>query len=123
MKKSMKVMMPVAVTCILVLVFAAMIGSKVYATNMEEAERVQREVAESDYMNEVKAALVEEGFANSGVNMTKATNDAGDWEYTVIVYHSSVQWMEEADKKELEAFMENLGADALGKISFILLLC
>ena len=114
-------MIPAVVTGILVFAFALMIGSKVHATNMEEAERLQREVAERNYITEVKAVLDEEGFANSGINMTKATDDAGDWEYTVIVYHTSVQWMEAADKAELETFMENMGKDTLGKISFILL--
>ena len=117
MKKYMDTLIPVAVIGLLIIVFVFLVGSKAYAKSVETAVREQREVLESAYISSVKETLQEEGFANSGVNMTKITNEEGEWEYTVIIYHRSVEWMEENDKIELEQTLAEMGSDSLGKIS------
>ncbi|MBO5324832.1 MAG: hypothetical protein J6A80_01240 [Lachnospiraceae bacterium] len=121
MRKYMDMIIPAAVIGVLVLVFAMLIGTKAYANSMEAAERAQREANESVYLNLVKDELQAEGFSNCGVNMTKETNENGEWEYTVVVYHRSFEWMDETDAMTLEQKLENAGSDSLGKISLDLL--
>jgi len=117
MKKYMDMIVPVTVMSILVLVFVLVIGGKVYAENAEAAERAQREAKESEYICCIRQELQEEGFHNSGINMTKETNETGEWEYTVTVYHHSFEWMEDADKTAFEERLETAGSNSLGKIS------
>ena len=121
MRKYMDMIIPAVVIGVLVLVFAMLIGTKAYANSMEAAERAQREANESVYLNLVKDELQAEGFSNCGVNMTKETNENGEWEYTVVVYHRSFEWMDETDAMTLEQKLENAGSDSLGKISLDLL--
>ena len=121
MRKYMDMIIPAAVIGVLVLVFAMLIGTKAYANSVEVAEREQREANESVYLNLVKDELQAEGFSNCGVNMTKETNEDGEWEYTVVVYHRSFEWMDETDAMTLEQRLEYAGSDSLGKISLDLL--
>lgn len=121
MKKYMGQVIPAAITLFLILIFVLLVGQKVYATNLEEAAMLQRETAESTYITEIKEVLNNNGFGNCGVNMTKATDEMGEWEYTVIVYHHSFDWMESDERAELEKSMESMGTDVLGKISLTLL--
>lgn len=121
MRKYMDMIIPAVVIGVLVLVFAMLIGTKAYANSMEAAERARREVSESVYLKLVKDELQAEGFSNCGVNMTKETNEDGEWEYTVVVYHRSFEWMDETDAFALEQKLENAGSDSLGKISLDLM--
>lgn len=121
MRKYMDMIIPAVVIGVLVLVFAMLIGTKAYANSVEAAERAQREANESVYLNLVKDELQAEGFSNCGVNMTKETNEDGEWEYTVVVYHRSFEWMDETDAMTLEQRLEYAGSDSLGKISLDLL--
>lgn len=121
MRKYMDMIIPAVVIGVLVLVFAMLIGTKAYANSVEVAEREQREANESVYLNLIKDELQAEGFSNCGVNMTKETNEDGEWEYTVVVYHRSFEWMDAADAMTLEQKLENAGSDSLGKISLDLM--
>ncbi|MBQ7765916.1 MAG: hypothetical protein IJ397_03615 [Lachnospiraceae bacterium] len=117
MKKYMDMIVPAIGMSILVIIFALVIGGKVYAENAEAAERAQRETKESEYVTCIRQELQENGFCNSGVNMTKETNEAGEWEYTVTVYHRSFLWMDDAERANFEKQLEDVGKDTLGKIS------
>ncbi len=121
MKKYMENIIPAAIILLLIILFALLVGRKVYAQNVEEAARVQRETVESLYITSIKDELEDVGFTNSGVNMTKATNENGEWEYTVVIFHRSFEWMEEGAKEDLENRMEEMGSGNLGKISLTLL--
>lgn len=117
MKKYLEHIIPAIVIIFLIAVFAMFVGTKVHAKTMEAAIREQRENMESTYITAVKSELQANGFMNSGVNMTKATNETGEWEYTVFIYHRSFEWMEADDKVALEKELEVLGSESLGKIS------
>lgn len=121
MKKYMENIIPAVVILLLILIFALLVGRKVYAQSVEEACIAQREAMESAYITAIKGELSEVGFCNSGVNMTKATNDEGEWEYTVTIYHRSFEWMEETARIKLEKELAGMGSDDLGKISLSLL--
>lgn len=121
MRKHMDMIIPVMVIGVLVFVFAFLIGGKVHAKSVEAAERAQREQMESTYISLIKEELESRGFTNSGVNMTKAMNDEGEWEYTVTVYHHSLEWMDRPVKDSYESELESMGSDCLGKISLDLL--
>lgn len=121
MKKYMENIIPAAIILLLILLFALLVGRKVYAQSMETVVREQREAMESIYITSIKDELGKVGFTNSGVNMTKATNENGEWEYTVVIYHRSFEWMEANAKDDLENRLEEMGAENLGKISLTLL--
>lgn len=121
MKKYMDMIIPTVVIGVLVLVFAMLIGTKAYANSVEVAEREQREANESVYLKLIKDELQAEGFSNCGVNMTKETNEDGEWEYTVVVYHRSFEWMDAAEELTLEQKLESVGSNSLGKISLDLM--
>lgn len=121
MKKYMENIIPAAIILLLIIVFALLVERKVHAQNAEAAVREQRETMESLYITSVKEELAEAGFANSGVNMTKATGENGEWEYTVVIYHRSFAWMEEDAKAVMETELEEMGSGSLGKISLTLL--
>lgn len=121
MRKHMENIIPAVVIVLLILVFALLVGNKVYAESVEAARTEQREVLESTYLTTMRGVLEENGFYNSGVNMTKATNEEGEWEYTVIIYNRSFEWMEDLAREELEKELVMIGEDSLGKISLDLL--
>lgn len=121
MRKHMENIIPAVVIVLLILVFALLVGNKVYAESVEAARTEQREVLESTYLTTMRDVLEENGFYNSGVNMTKATDEEGEWEYTVIIYNRSFEWMEDLAREELEKELVMIGEDSLGKISLDLL--
>lgn len=121
MRKNMENIIPAAAVVIMILVFAFLAGQKVYGQTIERAERERRDAMESSYIEEVKDILRDSGFVNSGVNLTKETNTLGDWEYTLVIYNRSFDWMEETAKADLEKELAGPGNDELGKISLILL--
>lgn len=121
MRKNMENIIPAAVVVIMILVFAFLAGQKVYGQTIERAERERRDAMESTYIAEVKETLRDSGFVNSGVNLTKVTNASGEWEYTLIIYNRSFDWMEEDARADLEKNLADMGNDELGKISLALL--
>lgn len=121
MRKNMNKIIPGTVICILVFIFVMLIGGKVYAGSLEQAECERREQMESIYITTIREELKAAGFDNSGVNMTKATNAEGEWEYTVVIYHRSFAWMDDLEQCGLEKRLADMGSDTLGKISLDLL--
>ncbi len=121
MKKYMENIIPAVIIFLLIILFALLVGKKIYAQSVEAAAREQREAMESIYITAIKDELGEVGFANSGVNMTKATNESGEWEYTVVIFHRSFEWMEASAKEDLANRLEEMGVENLGKISLTLL--
>lgn len=121
MRKNMENIIPAAAVIIMILVFALLAGQKVYGQTVEKVERERRDALESTYITEVKETLRENGFVNSGVNLTKETNAIGEWEYTLTVYNRSFDWMEKDSKTELEKELVDMGSENLGKISLALL--
>ncbi len=121
MRKHMENIIPAVVIVILILVFALLVGNKVYAESVEAARTEQREALESTYIATMREVLEERGFYNSGVNMTKVTNEEGEWEYTVTIYNRTFEWMEDLAKEELEENLISTGEGSLGEISLSLL--
>ena len=121
MRKNMENIIPAAAVVIMILVFAFLAGQKVYGQTIERVERERRDAMESTYIAEVKETLRDSGFVNSGVNLTKETNASGDWEYTLVIYNRSFDWMEETVRADLEKELVDMANDELGKISLALL--
>ena len=121
MTKSMKNIIVAIMIGVPVVLFALLLGSEAYAQSVEAARTEHREALESTYITTIRNMLDERGFENSGVNMTKVTNEWGEWEYTVTVYHDSFAWMEDAGKEELGNKLTETGEGSLGKISLTLL--
>ncbi|MBQ7833175.1 MAG: hypothetical protein IJ336_06330 [Lachnospiraceae bacterium] len=121
MRKNMENIIPAAAVVIMILVFAFLAGQKVYGQTIERVERERRDAMESTYIAEVKETLRDSGFVNSGVNLTKETNASGDWEYTLVIYNRSFDWMEDGVRADLEKELADMANDELGKISLALL--
>lgn len=121
MKKIQKNIIFTAVTIVMVLTFVILAGSKVYAESLEESNRRQREDRERVYLSMIRSQLEEQGFQNSGINMTKMTDENDEWEYTVVIYHHAFEWLEQAEAEDLEAMLIDMGDEQLGKISLALL--
>ena len=121
MRKNIENIIPAAAVVIMILVFAFLAGQKVYGQTIERVERERRDAMESTYIAEVKETLRDSGFVNSGVNLTKETNASGDWEYTLVIYNRSFDWMEETVRADLEKELADMANDELGKISLALL--
>lgn len=121
MRKNMENIIPAAAVVIMILVFAFLAGQKVYGQTIERVERERRDAMESTYIAEVKETLCDSGLVNSGVNLTKETNASGDWEYTLVIYNRSFDWMEETVRADLEKELADMANDELGKISLALL--
>lgn len=121
MKKYMENVIPAVFVLLVIIVFALLAGRKIYGESIEQARMEHRETLESTYISGVKAMLTESGFSNSGVNMTKATNEDGEWEYTVTIYNRSFEWMEDEAREEMQNELVGMGNSSLGKISLTLL--
>ena len=121
MRKNIENIIPAAAVVIMILVFAFLAGQKVYGQTIERVERERRDAMESTYIAEVKETLRDSGFVNSGVNLTKETNASGDWEYTLVIYNRSFDWMEDGVRADLEKELADMANDELGKISLALL--
>ena len=121
MRNNMENIIPAAAVVIMILVFAFLAGQKVYGQTIERVERERRDAMESTYIAEVKETLRDSGFVNSGVNLTKETNASGDWEYTLVIYNRSFDWMEDGVRADLEKELADMANDELGKISLALL--
>lgn len=71
----------------------------------EEMEMYYRE-KEAQLVKETREFLKEEGFANSGVMLTKVVDVEGDREYTLTVHHGKIDEMSETERAEL---LEKMG--------------
>lgn len=101
----------------IMMVISIGIGMKIHAQNKEIQRAEYREAIESAYISDIRMVMEENGYSNSGVNMTKVTNEDGEWEYNVVIYHHSFAWMEEGAKEEMKIRLTDMGSDDLGKIS------
>lgn len=72
------------------------------------------QVLEEEYVQEIRDFLKEQGYANSGVNLTMMTDEEGNRNYRVEVYHKGICKLEENAQAKLFADVEALAFDVVG---------
>lgn len=90
---------------ILILIIALCISGTVISQSNHASmieEKYYREL-EDVYVKEVRALLKEEGYENSGITMTRVTDENGRRTYTVTIHHGKIDKLPEPEKMELLA--------------------
>ncbi len=121
MKKQSDIIVLGMFTVVLVIIASLLFGMKAYGKSVEATMQAQREAMEREYLAEIKAVLQENGFQNSGVNMTKESDEDGRWKYDVVIYNPSFEWMNPDKEEEIENMLAEWREEEFGKISLTLL--
>lgn len=121
MKKQSDIIIFGTFTVVLVIIASLLFGMKAYGKSVEATMQAEREAMEREYLAEIKAVLQENGFQNSGVNMTKESDEDGRWEYDVVIYNPSFEWMNPDKAEKIENTLAEGRAEEFGKISLTLL--
>ena len=110
MKRKMSMLKFMAVTVLLVLATAYFCAETVKCKSEVAAEELEifYQEKEAQLVKETRAFLSEEGFANSGVVLTKVVEADGSREYTLTVHHSRIDKMTEEEREILLGKMEHL---------------
>ena len=62
---------------------------------------------EREYISHVRETLIEQGFDNPGISMTKVVNKAGGFDYTISIHHRRIDKMDLQRRSELSALLTN----------------
>ncbi len=97
---------------ILIFVIAFCISETVFSQSDHERQMEEKyyDEMEDAYLKELKLFLTEEGYANSGVTMTRVIDESGVRRYTVTIHHKLIDKMTMSERNEL--------TKACGKIAF-----
>lgn len=97
-----------------VILLLCVAGFLVKGTVVSQAKsRIQEEnetyhEMEKDYIRKTREVLEEEGFENSGVNLTKVIDGEGNRTYTMVVHNSKINRLEAEEKEELETVLKSI---------------
>lgn len=80
------------------------------------------QILEKEYVKEIRGFLAEQGYENSGVNLTMVADEEGNRSYSVEVYHKGICKLAEEEQEELFAAVEELAFNVMGCIFEISLL-
>lgn len=72
------------------------------------------QVLEQEYVKEIRGFLEEQGFENSGVNLTMMEDEDGNRSYRVEVYHKGICKLSEEAQEELFAEVETMAFAVAG---------
>lgn len=97
-----------------------------YSQSVERANRMQKErmdVAEREFLREIGSAMEEQGFAYSGVTMTKTYEEDGGLIYQVAINHRSLSYLSGAEIADLgtrlrERLMTLAEEESMGQAKF-----
>lgn len=63
---------------------------------------------EKAYIRETREVLKNEGFENSGVNLTKVIDEEGNRTYTMVVHNSKISRLNEEEQEELAELLKSI---------------
>lgn len=72
------------------------------------------QVLEKEYVKEIRGFLTEQGYENSGVNLTMVEDEDGNRSYSVEVYHKGICKLSEQTQEELFAQIEAMAFEVVG---------
>lgn len=74
---------------------------KGYASNGNREIQLYYDELESDYLKDMKEVLVEEGYIDSGITMTKIMNADGSRDYKIQIHNKSLNNISDIEKDKL----------------------
>ncbi len=72
------------------------------------------QVLEQEYVKEIRGFLAEQGYENSGVNLTMVADREGNRSYSVEVYHKGICKLSAEEQEKLFVAVEALAFDVVG---------
>ncbi|MBQ7776618.1 MAG: hypothetical protein IJ379_11930 [Lachnospiraceae bacterium] len=106
----------VLITVLLVLGLALFVSETVMSQtegNISVDEKHIR-MLEQEYVGEIRDYLEEQGFANSGVTLTKVSEADGTTNYKVLLHHKGIDKLSQNEHMELFAAVEALAFQVAG---------
>ncbi len=97
-----------------VIILLCVTGFFIKGTVVSQAKsRIQQENEayhdmEKEYIRKTRAVLKENGFENSGVNLTKVIDEDGSRTYKVVVHNSRINRLNNSEKDELELLLKSV---------------
>ena len=79
-----------------------------------ERARLSALVLEKEYVKEIRGFLTEQGYENSGVNLTMVADGEGNRSYQVKLHHKRINRLSEEEKEALFATVEELAFQVMG---------
>lgn len=102
-RKSMPLTLIISIVLIMIIAFCiteTVISQSNYTDKVRE--KYYREM-ENTYVKEIRELLTEEGYENSGITMTRVTDENGCRTYTVTIHHDRINMLSKTEKDELIA--------------------
>ncbi len=65
---------------------------------------------EKEIVKETRTLLNGEGFTNSGVTLTRLTENNGEIEYTLTIHHSEIQKLDAAERADLIEKLDDISS-------------
>lgn len=87
----------VGILLIVVAILWCVVGIKVNAAEKAENDRVEYQLQENQFKQEVRECMENMGYFNSGITVTKIMNEDGSREYSVRVHNQYLN-MDDCDK-------------------------
>lgn len=87
----------VGILLIVVAILWCVVGIKVNAAEKAENDRVEYQLQEIEFKQEVRECMENMGYFNSGITVTKIMNEDGSREYSVRVHNQYLN-MDDCDK-------------------------
>ncbi len=114
--KIMKEIMFVLFTLILVLCIAFFIDGTVVSQSDDKVtvDEEYYQVLEREYVREVRSFLAEQGYENSGVNLTMVADAEGNRNYYMELYHRKIAGLTETQKGELFDAIKDMAFQVVG---------
>lgn len=96
-------------TVVLVLViFFCIKGTVMSKGNQERAQQNHYyAVLEQDYLEKARVLMLEEGFVDCGINLTRVTYEDGRREYTVRLHHRRFDRLPEEEMSRLKCMLSD----------------
>ena len=103
-------------TLILVLCIAFFIDGTVVsqADDKVTVDEEYYQVLEREYVREVRSFLAEQGYENSGVNLTMVADAEGNRNYYMELYHRKIAGLTETQKGELFDAIKDMAFQVVG---------
>ena len=98
------------ITAVLILTIVFCIGSTVRSESSNETQRIETQVKEQQLLAQMRQYLNENGYRNSGVTLTYATDETGRCDYTFMIHHKKINAMSEGERENLSAELSQVCA-------------
>lgn len=103
----MKRTMIIAAACLGILLFG-ILGITLMGRGGAEGRNADARECEKSYLQEILAALKEDGFSDAGVTLTHVRKADGSRVYRLLIHHSRIERMEDREREELDRRLSSI---------------